>query len=152
MFLKLGCTEHILLQLLYYIIWSKLHLYKTGSCEWGNSHAYENNVSPPSAHYSLHISLKQTNELFLFLEMFICLSETNFIVLVQHAFGLALLLPLPLDYRFTGVLFRVTFSLILRTLQRNPIYTVVPDIAPPVKAASSCSANYDNEHYTRKSK
>lgn len=62
--LKLGCTEHILLQLLYYIIWSKLHLYKTGSCEWGNSHAYENNVSPPSAHYSLHISLKQTNELY----------------------------------------------------------------------------------------
>lgn len=62
--LKLGSTEHILLQLLYYIIWSKLHLNNTGCFEWRNSHAYENNVSPPSAHYRLHISLKQTTELY----------------------------------------------------------------------------------------
>lgn len=84
--------------------------------------------------------------------MFICLAETSFIVSVQQAFGLAVLLPPPLDYSFTGVLFHVTFRLILTTLHRNLVCTVVPDIAPAAKAVSSCSTNYDNEHDTLKSK
>lgn len=110
--------------------------------------------SPTRAHYHLHISLKLLTELyFIYRDVyFICLSETSFIVLVQHAFGLVILLPLSLDYRFSGVLVHVTFSLILMTLYKNLIYTVVPDVAPSVKTASFCSANYDNEHDTLKSK
>lgn len=73
-------------------------------------------------------------------------------MLVQHAFGLAILLLLPLDFRFTGFLFHFTFSLILTTLHRSLIYTAVPDIAPSVTAASTCSANYDNEHDPLKGK
>lgn len=115
---------------------------------------WEQFFSPTRAHYHLHISLKLPTELyFIYRDVyFICLFETSFIVLVQHAFGLAILLPLPLNYRFIGFLFHFTFSLILTTLHRNLIYTVVPDIAPSVKTPSSCSANYDNERDTLKSK
>lgn len=130
----------------FYTVWSKLHLYKNGESQMPMRTIF----SPTRAHYHLHISLKLPTELyFIYRDVyFICLSETSFIVLVQHAFGLAILLPLPLDYRFTGFLFHFTFSLILTTLHRNLIYTVVPDIAPSVKTPSSCSANYDNERDT----